>query len=456
MELQKKIRVLILGGGISGLALAWYLSKRTELEIHLLEKEPKVGGHLQTDYSQGFLFERGARIFKVSRSSALLTLLDELDLSSKRIVSPPDIHHRYIWHRNTLYRVPTHLFALLSSPLTRPLLTALLTEWKKPVYEADESIWEFVLRRFNRQVAERLFDPLVLGMYAGDIRRLSMSACFPDLKRWEVEHGSVLRGLLASGKNKKNFGLPSQALFSLEGGVQTLIQRLHDRMSSLIDCGQEIHSLQCSHDTMTVETQTGCFQADHLFSAIPPYELARYLQADQPQLAASLTQIHFQDLAIVRLGFHSDQHLPKGFGYLVPSTAKEEILGAVFDSNLFPQQNSSQNETRLSVILAMNEGSVEQRALQSLHKHLHLTHSPDYLSVVQLKRAIPQYEVGHLDRMADLETQLANFCPRLHLVGNYFAGASVNDCIVKSKAAADNFLSTVTKNRQNKNPLIVS
>lgn len=213
MHKEKKTRVIVLGGGISGLTLAWYLSKLKTCEVLLLERETRVGGFLQTISADSFLFEKGPKIFKASRSEALLELIDDLGLSTQRLISNPNMKQRYVWRNGKLNLLPTNPISFLTSPLTRPLLGALFTEWQRPANTEDESIWDFVVRRFNQKTAERLFDPLIVGIYAGDMKKLSIKSCFPELKRYEEQYGSLTRGFFAAKKQPTLLNFP-QGLFS--------------------------------------------------------------------------------------------------------------------------------------------------------------------------------------------------------------------------------------------------
>lgn len=432
--MKKKTRVIVLGGGISGLSLAWYLSQRAETEVLLLEREERVGGFLRTDIEDGFLFEKGPRIFKTSRSEALLGLVEEIGLSSRRLVSGKEVNRRYIWTPQGLECFPTNLAGFLSSPLTRPLLFALFTEWQKPKVPGDESIFDFIGRRFGEKCREQLFDPLIVGIYAGDMKKLSIKSCFSQLKKWEEEFGSITAGFFKrTASSKQTFGLAPASLFSLEGGIETLTKTLKEKLTNSIRSGQKVEAFEFSNEKVRVKTSKECFEADYLFSAIPSYELAKYLKDKSPSAAATLAQIKFQDIATVHMGFKKPVLDVRGFGYLVPSHAKQEILGTVFDSNFF---GAKQAETRLSTMLLPLEGDYEGRALRALKNHLHIIDHPDHLSVTESRWAIPQFEVGHEERMNKLQQDLARSLPRLRLVGNYLAGASVSDAIAFSRQAA--------------------
>jgi oxygen-dependent protoporphyrinogen oxidase len=415
----KKVRCIILGGGISGLSLAWYLSKNPNCDLLLLEKENRLGGHLETKRTQDFLFETGPRIFKTSRSVDLLQLIEELGLASQIITTQAHVSKRYVWREGKLCPFPKK--ELLS------ILPALLAEWKKPSYNDDESIWDFALRRFNQKTAELLFDPMVVGIYAGDLKKLSIESCFPLFKQWEKEFGSLTKGFFYQRKKKGASGL-----FSLQGGTQTLIDALEKTSSARIVRNQKIQELQFSSSGAKVITHEQSWDADFVFSALPAHELNGLL----PDL---FPKIDSQGMVLVNVGYHKNIGLPQGFGYLIPSTENHEVLGAVFDSNLF-EENSEQ--TRLTFMLKEGENA-ESKTRKALQEHLKILTPPDFLRVVQKPLAIPQFEVGHAKKIEELKQKLAVRFPLLHLTGNYLKGVSVSDAIQTSKQVAEEFLKTL-------------
>lgn len=419
---MKYKRIVVLGGGISGLSLAWFLSQKGH-EVLLLEKEERVGGLMGRAAMEEFFFERGPRMFSEGRSKALLALIDELGLRKEIIYADEGSKARYIWHDKRLRPVPSNPLAALFSPLTRPLLFALLTEWKKKPVTHEESIWDFALRRLNQKTAERLIDPLVAGIYAGDIKRLSVNACFPELKKWEKEQGSLTRGFFAAKRE-------SSRLFSLRGGSERLIQKLEEKLRGKIHCGQAVIALSHAQQEITVTTHQQRFQADHVFSALPPNKLCALLN-----LPEDFPMAH---MATVNIAYHSQVLNKKGFGYLVPRSAGEDIFGVVFDSNLFPQQNSAPHETRLTVMLPVG-GDEKTRAQNALARHLQIYQTPDYIQSTRIANAIPQFELGHAARIEKLKRAVLDFSPRLHLVGNFLVGPSVNDAVASSRDCLDPF-----------------
>jgi oxygen-dependent protoporphyrinogen oxidase len=413
-------RIVILGGGISGLMLAWELSKRVDCSITILEKSTHAGGYIQTDTRSEFLFEKGPRTFR-SQSSDLLQLIEALNLKDQLIYSDPSAQKRYIWTDEQLVQVP-------SIYLLKKIVWPLLKEWTVAPHSGDETIYQFAARRFNQKVAELLFDPLTLGIFAGDIHTLSMQACFPKLKAWETRYGSLTRALLAQKRSGKT------ALFSFQKGSQTLIDALVAQMRASIHFGQEVRLLRFLEHEIEITTQDSVWKADYVFSALPADVCGRLLLPADSEIASQLFKIEQKGLSVVNVGYHADVLPLKGFGYLVPSSQGEKILGTVFDSKIFPQQNRSSKETRLTLMIRESARDPVETALEGLQRHLHIFAKPDYICATQLTRAIPQYSLGHLENISSLERTLKKRFPRFQLVGNYLRGASVSDCVTEVKS----------------------
>jgi oxygen-dependent protoporphyrinogen oxidase len=352
-------------------------------------------------------------------------LIEELNLQQELLFTGKEANLRYVYRKGKLCAVPSLQFLL-------PVLKPLCMEWKKPVIFGDESIWDFVTRRFNQKTAELLFDPLVTGIYAGDLKKLSIASCFPNLKKWEEEQGSVTRGYLSSRKKNKD---KPDSLFSLQGGMQKLVEKLEKGVRAKILTGHQCHALQFLLDKVCVVTGNQKWDVDFLFSALPCQEIGELLNF------FPLKKINSQSLAVAHVGFRTKVLQRRGFGYLVPSSEKEEILGMVFDSNLFLQ---AKDETRLTVMLS-HGGNYERKVLSALQKHLGISQRPDFLEVSEIPRAIPQFRVGHAARIEGIREELLLNFPRLRLVGNYLGGVSVNDTIAFSKQVAENFIKETRK-----------
>ncbi len=449
---MNKQRVLILGAGISGLSLAWYLSRSSvPLDITILEKSERAGGWLHTDHSTGFLFEKGPRTFKVDKSLSTVKLLHELNLDQEIVWSEEKPHHRYLWLKDQLHRFPRNPLSFLLSPLTKGFFTALLTEWGKEPHFGDETVWDFVVRRFNEDMARLFFDPMVIGIFGGDSRYISVKSCFPTLKRWEEEYGSVTKGFLKTRKEKRNqpqYGsaipdLPMTAMYSLNKGMEQIVQTLIHKIPAQIHYNTEVSAIKTNGEEIEVTANDQIYKADALFCALPVAQTGFLLKPLVPDIAEQFADVKSCSVTVVNVGYTTPVLPVEGFGYLTSTHAKEDILGVVFDSSVFPQHNERPQETRLTIKLedrGLSRESMIESALQGIRKHLGITRHPDAISYKLAVNAIPQYGVGHLERMANLEKALLGKLPNFRFAGNYLSGVSVDQCIARSKQIAEEWL----------------
>lgn len=421
---MRKKRIVILGAGISGLSLAYYLSSRSDLyEITLLEKKSRPGGWIETDASMGYFFENGPRTFLASKSLPLLSLIKELGLDSEIILSEKTAKGRFLWIDGKLKKTP--IFSL-------GLIKGVLREWRVPQSDLqDETVWDFACRRFNEEVALHFFDPLCIGIHAGDASFLSIRCCFPTFKSWEKVYGSLTKGFFKAPRFKGSY------LFTLKRGVSTLISTLIEKSRATVFYDQEVKKLSFSKQGVEIETAQNIFHADDCFSALPCSIVGGLI-------APELLQIPLTGVTVVNLGYCKNVLRQKGFGYIVSSKERDEVLGVIFNSNAFPEQNRDKQETRLTVKLRRTDLKNQEAvniALFGLKKHLGIQIEPEMAKVSLAKEAFPQMGVGYREWIERVEKELQQKYPRLKLVGNYLRGVGVSDCVARAKSVADNFLS---------------
>ncbi|MDR2539861.1 MAG: protoporphyrinogen oxidase [Chlamydiales bacterium] len=448
---MKKKKIIILGAGISGLSAAWYLSQISlPLEILVLEKSNRIGGLFHTDHTTGFHFEKGPRTFKINQCSTTLQLAEELGLLREVIWSETLSHNRYLWWDEKLHKFPTNLISFLWSPLTKGCIKALITEWKRPTKQGDETVWAFVLRRFNYDVAQRLFDPMVVGVFGGDPRFISIRALFPKLKEWEEKYGSITKGFLKNWLQKRETpkrvpyppNAPLSAMFSFREGVEQLTSTLLAKTPASIYYQHEAQEVVQMEKKVVVKTNEGEFTADYVFCALPALQARNLFIKDMPSLGKELTSLKSEGMIVLNFGY-KERVLPvEGFGYLIPHCTREDILGVVFDSSVFKQHNRYPQETRLTIKLknlGQSEEEAIQTALSSIRKHLKISVQPDIVSFKRVLSAIPQYTVGHLERMGTLCPEFQRKMPRCYLLGNYLIGVGIEHCIRHSKETVQNW-----------------
>lgn len=451
-----KSRNIIIGAGISGLALGWFLKKRfgEDQELTLLEADGRSGGWIRSHFDQGFLFEEGPRSCRSKGAGlATLQLIEDLGLQHEVIGASSHAQKRYLLIDGKLESLPNSFFSYMRSPLMKGVFSALLKEWKIPPSDAeDESIGSFIERRLGKKIADNFMDPLVSGIYAGDIHQLSMRACFPDLHRLEKEHGSLIKGMIRKGKTKEQHSPFIQKhkqspIFSFKNGMETLVSALHGRLKNNIQLSCPVKSINQYNDAVEIILEDGrVLEGDRVFLTIPAHQAAKLLKNIDAEISSRMEQEKHATVAVVNMGWNASLLKQEGFGYLIPSSEKQDLLGVVFDSSAFPLQKGSSGQTRLTAMLggvhnphveACNHEEIESKALKAIHTHLGIFIKPDVIRVSMAKQAIPQYAVGHVAKFRSMEVSLKRASAgRIHLLGSAWKGVAVNDCIAQAKTIA--------------------
>ncbi|MBS4168191.1 protoporphyrinogen oxidase [Parachlamydia sp. AcF125] len=455
---ENSSHIVILGAGISGLTLAWSLKRRfgNRIRMTILEKGNRTGGSIHTHHQDGFLFEYGPRSCRPSGTGLeTLKLIEALKLEEEVIAESPLAKKRYLWKNQKLHPFPSSFFSFFTSPLTRTTIWPIVREFLKPkALSCDESISSFFSRRFSSEIAKTLLDPLVSGIYAGDIDQLSIRSCFPLLYQWEQTYGSVGKGLLFSPKKRKNLTdfqekMQKTSLFSFQKGMETLPKVLSGYLNSELKLNHLVAALEFSQKKIKIHLHNQpMIEADYLFSTLPSYALAKLIT--HPELAKQLNSIPHTPIAVVNLGWHQPVLSHQGFGFLIPSSEKEQILGIVWDSSVFPSQNAHPSQTRLTVMIGgahfcphlfntLDTSLFNSIAIKALKKYLNILQPPDTSVVKVIPQAIPQYLVGHHQKVETIQNIVSQMRSPFQIIGSSFFGVSLNDCIAQSVQIAESF-----------------
>jgi oxygen-dependent protoporphyrinogen oxidase len=446
--------VAILGAGISGLSLGWYLKKRLATkDTHwvVLEKESRAGGWIQTEHAHDFMFEQGPRSCRSKGGIETLELIEALGLQEQVILPHSEAKNRYLYSPNGLQRLPRNFLESVFHPLMPHFFKVLWREWRTSRrLEEDESIYAFFLRHVGKEWTENLIDPFVSGIYAGDCQKLSLKSCFPLLDRCEQEHGSLLRGMLKKKKSPSEQSpfvrtMLATPMYSFQKGMQTLPLALADGIKEHLMLGQAVKALHFEGEKVRIQMENGQeWLASQVISTLPLFALRKLLPPGS-HLDALLSRLHYASLSTVNIGFQKNVLPFKGFGYLVPSKYKLPVLGCVWDSSIFPAHNRG-DQTRLTMMMGgrlhpevveKSEKEIEEEAIKVLDQHMRIQVSPAYMQVRNAKNAIPQFEVGHSLWRAQVEQVLATHFPALTLSGSGWTGVSINECISQARLLID-------------------
>lgn len=425
-------RHVILGAGISGLCLAWLLKNKFPADdIVIVEQSNRAGGWIESRQKQGFLLEMGPRSLRSSgKGLYTLQLIEQLGLEKSVIKADPAAHIRYVYENGRLRALPCSIATLLFSSYLPLLLKAVWRDLRSPAgQKKDESVYSFACRHFGIEVAERFIDPLTLGIFAADCRHLSIGACFPLWADWDQSHGSLIKAALKKEKKVPPASpwiadMQKAPLFSFSEGLETLVLALAQKLPACIHLQSEVQRLHALPDGMEVElANCARLKASHVYSTLPALSIAKLIEAPALQLSAS-------SVAVVGLGFNQLVLKKRGFGYLIPTKEKEAVLGVVWDSCAFPQQNRHFNQTRLTVMIdAKDAKDFKKVALDALRKHLNIEATPDLIEEKVVQKAIPRYPIGYPSTAASFLQEAKKRYPHLTLMGTAFHGVAVNDCI---------------------------
>ncbi len=437
-------RVVVVGGGISGLSAAHAVTHGAPgTEVLVLERDPHVGGKAITLKEQGYTIEAGPTGYLDNEPR-----VDEVVAAAGLAKLPADqaAARRFLVKGGTMREIHPHPLKFARSGLLSPLgLLRVPLDFVVPGKkdDRDESVWDFARRRIGRQAADRLIAPMMLGVFAGDAKKLSLRAALPRMAEMEAEYGSLFKALIAIKKKKRDASMagPSGVLTSFPEGLQQLPLALAASGRFAVRTGAAATRVgPRPGGGFTVEAGGEAIVADAVILAGEPWAMAPLVRDASQELARRLDGILCPPVAVVALGYGpaAFERVPRGFGVLIPRGEGYRILGCLWDTFLFPGRSP---EKRL-LLRAMLGGSVDPEApslgdvelveqvRKDLKRLLGLDMTPLYERVVVWPRAIPQYELGHLDTVAAIEKELARL-PGLFMAGNALRGIAFSKAVVQ-------------------------
>jgi protoporphyrinogen/coproporphyrinogen III oxidase len=442
---------IVVGAGISGLVCAYALSK-AGIHAHVLEASPRAGGAIGSERRDEFLLELGPQSF--SGTAALRDLSADLEIADQLLQAPANAP-RYVLINGALRAVPLNPAAMVASSL----LSA-RTKWRiardafgtTSAPEEDESVAAFVRRKFGAQLLDRLVAPFVSGIYAGDPERLSLRAAFPQLYEAEKSAGSVIRGMMWAAKSRKG---PRErpTLLSFRNGNETLVQALAAKIGSSLRLGAEVVGISVHRQAGAVRFQVRIRKArseemivtERLVLATPADVAGTLLRDVNPAFESVLGGIEYAPVAVVSLGYRREDigHSLKGFGFLAPRSSGLRVLGSVWNSSLFPGRASAGHALLTSFVggatdpgaVALSAADLAELVHREVAPVLRIHAAPVFSHVQAYRRALPQYNIGHSERLMALEMLRADL-PGLFFVGNYLRGPAIGNCVELGIATA--------------------
>ena len=439
------VRVAIVGAGLSGLATAYYVRKNLpQAKITIFEERSEPGGKVQSERDTEFPHEMGPNGFLSSRRE-IYELCEELGLDI--LYADEDAAIRYLWMGENLKTIPSGPVSMMTwGELSLKTKLSLFGDiFKKPRSTDDESLYDFVSLQFTEEFAMKIADPFVAGVFAADPKKLSMRSAFPAVFDAQREYGSVIKGMKAAYAKKVEAGqAPAKRkrgrLCSLRGGMIQLPKRLAKEFD--IRYGVHVSSIDHEGDKPQLFYDDKREEFEAVIFATPADSSSDIMNASMPGLAETLIHIPYTPVGVAVCSFREQLDIPKGFGFLVPSTEKARVLGVLFSSQIFPDNHASGTTLRVMFggarepgLLDLEENELKQIIELELKEKLGIQRSPDYFRVIPWKKAIPMYELGHHEKVGYIENALRE--KAVFITGTSLYGVSMNDCVVSGRRSAE-------------------
>jgi protoporphyrinogen/coproporphyrinogen III oxidase len=451
--------VIIIGGGISGLATAYFLGKRG-IRSTLIEKANRLGGLIKTDLIEGCQLEAGPDSYIASKP-AVTGLARELgDLESQIIGSNDKRRRIFVVRAGKLVAMPEGMVMMVPGrwmPALRSELFSVKTKLRflQETFSAprkrteDVSVETFVDDHFGREVLDYVTEPLLSGVYGGDPSNLSVESALPKFFRYEQTYGSLIRGLRHEHSQKSP---GNTAFLSFAGGMQTLTDSLAEASTASMDVvhGEAVR-VERSGPRWLVKVGSDWTRTDQVVLACPAHVCSRLLESAEPALASKLAEIPYSSAILVTLAYERSKlrHALDGFGFLVPRRERRSVAAATWVSTKFPSRVPPETVALRGFIVGAEAEQLLEAPSHSLAELIHteferlmgIDQRPLFHTVHVWPKSMPQYVVGHGRRRLHI-SQALDRCPGLYLVGNAYDGVGLPDCVQMAKQTAGRILAT--------------
>jgi oxygen-dependent protoporphyrinogen oxidase len=470
-------RVVVIGGGITGLAAAYRASELAQergvaLDLRLLEARGRLGGTIESTRADGFLLETGPDSF-LSEKPWALSLVRRLGMEDRLVRTDDRFRKTFVWRRGQLHPLPEG-FQLLAPTRLRPFVTSSLFSWPGKLrmgldlvlprgHADDESLGAFVRRRLGAEALDRVAQPLVAGIYTADPDDLSLAATMPrflELERrerslilamWRATRRAPAAGTDAAPPASGTSGARWSLFVTFGNGMEELVGALAERLpagAALID--RRVVGLERAGAAWRIALADGePLGADRVIVASEAHVASRLVRYVDPSLATLLAEIPYSSAATISFGWPraAVPHPLDGFGFVVPRSEDKALLAATFSSVKYPGRAPDGHVLiRAFVGGALNAGILDEddagliaRARGDLRDALGVTAEPLFARVARWPASMPQYRVGHLTRVETIERRLAAL-PGLYLAGGAYRGVGIADCVHSGETAAERAL----------------
>ncbi len=442
-------RVVIVGGGISGLSAAFWL-RQGGINVKVIERCARPGGVIRSELLQGYTIDHAANCL-MNYLPEVSYLCETVGLSNHQVFRQDRAEKRYMVKQGRVVEVPTRVLDIVKSSYWSPLAKVrMLLEPLVPKASpaTQESVANFIRRRFGREMYERGIEPFIAGTLAGDAERVCARSALPRFSELENQYGSIIKGALIK-KFRGNQSTYPKHIFSFKAGMEALPAAIAGYLGESMQVDSEVQTIerQGQHWVLKITSADGIdtLKADAVIMATPATVTASLLQPLSALLASQLRSIVYAPMVVLTLGFNAADidHPLDGIGCLIPAVERKQVLGTLWSSSLFAHRAPAAKVLLTCYMGGMlNQGILQHtdqelcsQVLQEI-KHLLGAHKePDFVRVIRHARGLPQYHLGHQQRLQRIATQL-HLLPGLYLTGNYLDGVSVRDCISRGRKVA--------------------
>ena len=466
-------RVVIIGAGIGGLSAALNLEQKAVLkgkglEIVLLERKERIGGNIRSERVDGFLVEGGPDCF-LSEKPWTMELCKKLGLGNKLLPTNEANKRTYVLSGGRLHELPEGVILMVPTKVMPFLRSSLISvpgkirmglEYFVPKKKSgeDESLGDFVTRRLGKEALDKIAEPLIAGIHGGDPGTMSVRASFPKFVKMEEQYGSLIRGMLAKMRQMQGARKSTASsqpggrggatgakgrvtmFMTLKDGLSELVEKLVERLEmTTIKIGVSVSRVEVKDNGYQVIIEGGeIIQCDSVIVATPAYAASGILTELDKELSAMLNTIPYVSTATVSLGFKKKdiKMALDGFGFVIPREENKRIMAASWVSVKFPYRapddsvlircfvGGAKNEE----MVFLSDEKIARVVMEDLKEIMGIEAEPVFKRIFRWHKAMPQYTIGHEERVAALEERVDKY-PGLYLSGSAYHGVGLSDCI---------------------------
>lgn len=456
--------VIIIGGGITGLAAAYELEKRN-INYLLIEKENRLGGVIKTERRGDFIFEGGPDCF-VSFKPWVEELARELEIEDELICTREENKGTFVYSRGKLHLLPEGLTELVPKDIKQFLFTPLISVRGKlrmalEVFippkknKEDETLASFVKRRFGKELLDKIAEPLIAGIHASNPETMSLESTFPHFLEMEREFGSVTWGMLRKRREMKGAKREKKRTFfmSFKKGMQEIVETLEKKIPPhKIVLSKEVVGLEKKdHFYLITLKSGGSFKAKNIILTTPTYSSAKIVREIDKELSHKLSEIPYSPSITIPIAFKKNDfaHPLKGFGVVVPKSEGRRVMAISWISSKWPYR-VPEGYVMLRVFMGGKEGKklvtfskeeILKIALEEIKIIMRTSAEPFDYEVFRFEKSMPQYTLGHKQKIGFIQSRLEELHPSLIITGGAFHGVGIGDCIREGRKAARKILS---------------